>query len=291
MRGLRVNCVWTCPGASCTIGLTVVGEFVGIKVGRKVERLSALAVSKVRAQGMYADGGGLYLHVTDTQSKSWIFRFMLNGRAREMGLGPLHTVSLSEARDKARDCRQLHLAGVDPIEARKEERAKGRLDAAKAITFKEATEAYLKAHVAGWRNAKHADQWRNCRSRRKAKRNDASPVEPWRASAAGFPGARAIGPGFRRAGSPAPSPNRARLQFALAVSVFIAQIGSSAFITKGNVNGLHRQSAKDGVGVGTRRHRTPGTRISDFDRDPHERDHWREMERDQPRRCDSDHPG
>jgi integrase len=109
---------------------------------------------------MHADGGGLYLQVTASGAKSWIYRFSLNGRAREMGLGPLHTVSLSDARVKATDCRQLRLAGVDPIEVRKEGVAAARLESAKAITFKDAAEAYIETHRAGWRNAKHANQWR-----------------------------------------------------------------------------------------------------------------------------------
>ena len=52
---------------------------------------------------MYADGGGLYLQVTASGAKSWIYGFSLNGRAREMGLGPLHTISLSDARAPATD--------------------------------------------------------------------------------------------------------------------------------------------------------------------------------------------
>ncbi len=108
---------------------------------------------------MYPDGGGLYLQVTESGAKSWIFRFMLNGRAREMGLGPLHAVSLSDARTKATECRRLRADGFDPIEARKLERDKARLAAARALTFKDAADAYIKAHQAGWRNAKHAAQW------------------------------------------------------------------------------------------------------------------------------------
>ena len=110
---------------------------------------------------MYADGGGLYLQVSPTGTKSWIFRFTLDGREREMGLGPLPDVSLAEAREKAAECRRLKRDGLDPIEARKAERRQTQLQAAQAITFKDASDAYINAHKAGWRNAKHADQWRN----------------------------------------------------------------------------------------------------------------------------------
>lgn len=128
---------------------------------RQLGRLNAMAVSKAKSVGMHADGGGLYLQVSSAGTKSWIFRFALNGREREMGLGPLPDVSLSEAREKATACRKLKREGVDPIEERKAERKQVQLAAAKAITFKDAAEAYTKAHQAGWRNAKHADQWRN----------------------------------------------------------------------------------------------------------------------------------
>jgi len=76
-----------------------------------------------------------------------------------MGLGPAHTITLAEARDRARECRKLRLDGIDPIEARRAERAQAKLDAAKAVTFAECADAYITAHKAGWRNPKHAAQW------------------------------------------------------------------------------------------------------------------------------------
>jgi len=128
------------------------------------EKLTALKVERIKEPGMYADGRGLYLQVTVNSrdgepAKSWIYRYMLRGRAREMGLGPCHTVGLALARDLALRQRQLRLQGVDPIEARRADRARGALDAAKAVTFKECAEKYMAAHKAAWRNAKHAAQW------------------------------------------------------------------------------------------------------------------------------------
>jgi integrase len=108
---------------------------------------------------MYADGGGLYLRVTDTGSKNWVFRFMLNGRTRWMGMGPLHTVGLAEARSRATGFRLQRHDGVDPIDARRAERLETRLKAAKALTFKECAARYIASHRAGWRNPKHAAQW------------------------------------------------------------------------------------------------------------------------------------
>jgi integrase len=127
-------------------------------MARTTERLTALKVERIRTPGMYADGGGLYLQVTKGGA-SWIYRFMLNGRAREMGLGPLAVVTLSEARASALDARRLHHRGIDPIEAGKAKRAQARLEAAKAMTFQQCADAYIEAHRAGWRNGKHAAQW------------------------------------------------------------------------------------------------------------------------------------
>lgn len=127
-------------------------------MARTTGRLTALKVSRARLPGMYADGGGLYLQVTEGGA-SWIYRYMLAGRAREMGLGPLALFCLSEARAKALDAGRLRHEGIDPIEARRAVRAQGRLEAAKAVTFKQCAESYINAHRAGWRNAKHAAQW------------------------------------------------------------------------------------------------------------------------------------
>jgi integrase len=126
---------------------------------RTTGRLNALKVTRAASKpGMYADGGGLYLQVTPGGA-SWIYRYMLKGCAREMGLGPLALYGLHDARAKALDARRLRHEGVDPIEARRAARAKERLDTARVMTFKQCADSYIKAHRAGWRNAKHAAQW------------------------------------------------------------------------------------------------------------------------------------
>ena len=140
-------------------------------MARELEKLSAAAIKNANKPGMYGDGGGLWLHVgpnavgqdgkpTKT-GKSWVFRFMLDGKAREMGLGPLHTIGLSEARELARACRKKVLEGTDPLEAKHAKRKARKLEAAKAITFKACAAKYITANKAGWRNEKHADQWEN----------------------------------------------------------------------------------------------------------------------------------
>ncbi|MFC0134293.1 integrase [Massilia eurypsychrophila] len=128
-------------------------------MGRSVEKLSALAVSKTNAPGYYGDGAGLWLQVSKSITKSWIFRYTLAGKQREMGLGALHTVTLSEARAKAKSCRTLLLAGRDPLDERKATQLVDALERAKMITFDQCATAYIAAHRGSWKSAKHAAQW------------------------------------------------------------------------------------------------------------------------------------
>jgi integrase len=106
--------------------------------------------------GRYGDGGGLYLQVKGPGQRSWLFRFMLRGKAREMGLGSVDTVRLAEARDLARDMRGLVARGIDPIAHRRQAREELRATA----TFEDVAALYIGAHEAGWRNEKHRGQWR-----------------------------------------------------------------------------------------------------------------------------------
>ena len=106
-------------------------------MARAIGRLTALKVEKAKEPGMYADGGGLYLRVTPEGARNWVLRYMLDRKPHWMGLGPLSLYGLQEARAKALDARRKRHEGIDPIEARRAERARQRLDAAKAITFGE----------------------------------------------------------------------------------------------------------------------------------------------------------
>ena len=131
------------------------------------EKLSPIKVRRLKAPGMYGDGRGLWLHVGPSAAdspdavagKSWIFRYMLRGTAREMGLGPLHTIGLAEARQRAQAARHLCLDGIDPLDQKNGRKARDALDAAKAVTFKACAAKYVASNKAGWRNAKHAAQW------------------------------------------------------------------------------------------------------------------------------------
>jgi integrase len=120
--------------------------------------LNARQVATLKVPGRYGDGQGLCLQITKGGVKSWLLRYERNGRERWMGLGPLHTVSLQEARERARKAKQL-LDGLDPLETRRTERARAALEQAKAVTFEEAATAYFDAHQAKWSNAKHRGQF------------------------------------------------------------------------------------------------------------------------------------
>ena len=130
---------------------------------RAINRIS-LTKLKTKTPGMYADGGGLYLQVTLGAQKqirrSWVFRFAINGGERFMGLGSCNDVSLVKARKAAQAARDLRALGKDPITERDSVRAAQAVANAKTMTFDQCAEAYITAHRAGWRNTKHAAQWR-----------------------------------------------------------------------------------------------------------------------------------
>ncbi|HUA55286.1 MAG TPA: tyrosine-type recombinase/integrase [Candidatus Sulfotelmatobacter sp.] len=118
---------------------------------------------------MHPDGGGLYLQITGENARSWIFRFVSPLRRpekpdapweRQMGLGPVNDVSLADARVEAAKCRNLLREHLDPIEARAERRRATRAEAAKSVTFDWCAEQLINDRKAGWRNRKHAGQWK-----------------------------------------------------------------------------------------------------------------------------------
>jgi integrase len=115
--------------------------------------------AQTKGAGLYADGGGLYLRVTPTDARMWLYRFQMAGRRRDMGLGAADLYSLAEARQKALEARKLVAEGIDPIEARREGRSAKALDAAKVMTFRQCAEAYIAAHSAAWRSHKSLAAW------------------------------------------------------------------------------------------------------------------------------------
>ena len=130
-------------------------------MARTLNRLTAMKVERTKQPGLYADGGSLYLRVAPGGSKQFIFRYALHGRLRDMGMGPTHTLTLAEAREKARDARNLLLEGIDPVDAKHAHRAALQVDAAKRMTFAQCAEGFIRDNERKWTNARHRDEWRS----------------------------------------------------------------------------------------------------------------------------------
>lgn len=128
---------------------------------RKAKELSALEVNRLKTPGLHAVGGvaGLALQVAPGGSRTWVLRFTVGDRRRDMGLGGFPDVTLAQARDKAREARDKIDKGVDPIVQRQEAKSAMRATAAAAKTFGECVTGYVDAKSAEWRNPKHRQQW------------------------------------------------------------------------------------------------------------------------------------
>lgn len=124
--------------------------------------LGALAVSKLKGDGMYAVGGvaGLYLQIVGG-SRTWILRTTIGAKRHEIGLGAYPGVTLAVAREKAQENRDRIKAGGNPLLERRSQESARAAAVADAKSFKDCALAYMAAHEAGWKNAKHGQQWRN----------------------------------------------------------------------------------------------------------------------------------
>jgi len=121
-----------------------------------LNRLSAAGIKYLDEPGWYADGGGLYLEVDKNGRKRWAMRLTVGGRRRDFGLGPLHKVSLADARDSAAEYRAKAYRGIDPLEH------KHKRVAPKSVpTLRQAAEQVHRQRAQGWSNGKHVDQWIN----------------------------------------------------------------------------------------------------------------------------------
>jgi Arm DNA-binding domain len=110
--------------------------------------------------GRHFDGAGLYLIIKSRKSAAWERRYELDHKAHAVGLGSaLKAFSLAEARERNRRISQLLADGIDPLAQKRQQRAAQAAAAAKVVTFKEAAQAYIAAHQAKWRSAKHGAQW------------------------------------------------------------------------------------------------------------------------------------
>jgi integrase len=132
-------------------------------MARPKHKLSTKFIEKTNLEpGLYGDGGGLYLQVSNSRTKAWVFRYMLARRARKMGLGDVDRIGLAEARRKATEASSLIVDGKDPIDERKARKAALAVEQAKALSFKECAEQYIAMREPEWKHgAKSAKQWRS----------------------------------------------------------------------------------------------------------------------------------
>jgi len=117
--------------------------------------LSVKKIAKLTARGRYFDSHGLYLQVISPTNRSWLLRFELNGQKRWMGLGSVATFTLAEARERALAARKLLADKIDPLVARRAERAQLAAAAAKSRTFAQVANEFFDTHSVSWKNRKH----------------------------------------------------------------------------------------------------------------------------------------
>ena len=110
-------------------------------------KLTATGIRNLTTPGKYGDGNGLFLVVAGTGAKRWVQRITIRGKRCDLGLGPLSSVSLAEARELAARNRREAVAGGDPLRDKRE--------AAAVLTFEEAAREVHRLHLPTWRNAKH----------------------------------------------------------------------------------------------------------------------------------------
>lgn len=132
-------------------------------MAKLARELTALEIGRLDTPGHHAVGGvaGLYLYVNDASARSWVLRVMVGLKRRHIGLGGYPTVTLAQAKERARQMRDEVSKGNDPIQQRMEEASRLRAQQASAITFEKAAEGYLDSHGDSWKNAKHRAQWAN----------------------------------------------------------------------------------------------------------------------------------
>jgi integrase len=135
-----------------------------------MSKLTVKGLEKLTTPGRYGDGRGLWFQVrkpdadkkrpSHEPARSWLFRYTIAGKQRQMGLGPYPDVGLAEARDLAQSSRRDVRGGLDPIADKRASKTKAKVERA-ALSFNSVLALYLAAHEGTWRNPKHRQQWRN----------------------------------------------------------------------------------------------------------------------------------
>jgi integrase len=124
--------------------------------------LTAKRVERTKKPGRYRDSGGirgLLLQISANGAKSWVLRYERDGHERMMGLGSCSEFTLKEARERARQARQLLADGVDPLERKHADKQATKLADQRKLTFREAAQRFFDQNESKWRSAKHRDQF------------------------------------------------------------------------------------------------------------------------------------
>ena len=130
-------------------------------MARIKDKLKVKRINSIKEPGKYSDGGGLYLQVSKSITKSWLFIYKRDGKKHELGLGSLDARSLAKARDEATKYRELLAEGIDPLTEKRKAKQDGELTKALTKTFKQCAEAYIDSKKHEWSSASHAKQWEN----------------------------------------------------------------------------------------------------------------------------------
>lgn len=140
-------------------------------MARQTQRFTAIEIERLAKRPVVGlkylhDGQGLYLAVDGRRAgpegrptASWVFRYMMYGKARMLGLGSYPDVRLGDARTAAAEVRRLKASRQDPLAVKDAERAAREADAARAVTFRLVAADFLRTHRVKWSNDKHSAQW------------------------------------------------------------------------------------------------------------------------------------
>jgi|SRR5262245_3955230 hypothetical protein len=120
---------------------------------------TAREIERITERGRYACGHGLYLQISEWNTRSWIFRYRHGGNARHVGLGSCTYKTLAEARDEAFEFRRMLARGVDPLDTKRGVKIEQQRAEARSKTFEQVACEYVGAHEGGWRGGHSRKQW------------------------------------------------------------------------------------------------------------------------------------
>lgn len=132
------------------------------------EQLDDRIINKMTKAGSYNDGKGLYLLISPSGGKSWVFRYQFAGKRQRMGLGSYSEIKTKQARERLNYWRTILNGSLeadrpprDPLAVKREIQDKQKVVERKLITFDEMAAKYIDANGPSWSNPKHAKQWQS----------------------------------------------------------------------------------------------------------------------------------